>query len=255
MVSYGNRTREDKADQDPSNHANIRFGGAAEPALGNLAAFGGCLAESCYPFDQVVNKYGDDKKKADEMLERVRQLYFGNKNKPEGEVCFDCISQAVQEDLRSNANIADIKMALSTKTFEEFLYFVTIGKGNNSCPDVVEIQPTAQFKTFPQRGKTATPQQTIDQIRSVLKQGYPLALDGICPYKVDGKCTGRHSLVVTGYREQCPKDKTKKCKKVVRVQNSWGEDWQKRNDNGWVDAETLLGGETQEAGALSWWTK
>lgn len=254
MLGLANRTDERSADGDLGNHNNIKFGGAGEAALGNISNFGSALAESCYPFDQVVNKYGNDPTASTAMLDRLRSLYSKNKGKTEGDICFDCINKAVQEDLKTDTNIADIKLALKEKTFAEFLYSVTLGKNRDNCPDVVEIKPDSKFNSFPAKNDKVKPEALIGKIREVLKTGYPLLLDGICPIKINGKCTGRHSLAITGYREQCTKDKTK-CRKVVRVQNSWGEDWQKQYDDGWIDAETLLGGETQLGGAISWLTK
>ncbi|UOF00834.1 C1 family peptidase [Bdellovibrio reynosensis] len=255
MISYANRTSDKSHDLDPANHDNIKFGGAAIAALGNMAYFGGGFAESCYPFDGVVNKHGDDPKVSDAVLKRLRDLYQTNKKKTEGEACLECISKAAQEDLKSNTNFSDIKRALSKGTFEEFLYYLTLGTDQiSACSDLVEIDPPAKFKFYPDKNKSASPKETIDKIREVLQEGYPLALDGICPIKINGECKGLHSLVITGYREQCTKDNSQ-CRQVVRVQNSWGEEWQRENNDGWVDAETLLGKDNIEEGGLSWWTK
>lgn len=253
MVGISNRSRKDRGAGDPSNHYNLKFGGAAASSLGNLSLMGLCLAESCYPFDPIAKMYGSDQAAVELMLNRLKDLYNRNKGKTEADACLDCISKAVQEDLKSNTNIIDIRNALKMPTFEEFLYSVTLGKNDNGCEDIVEINPSAKFKGFPTEGNV-TSDQIVNKAREILKQGYPLALDGICPIKEKGVCAGTHSVVITGYREQCTAAGTK-CRHVLRVQNSWGEEWQDKNDDGWVDAETMLGKQPWPAGTLTWFSK
>ncbi len=256
MVGFSNRTRKDAPGGFISNHYNIKFGGVAAASLSNMSTAGMGLAESCYPFDPLAQKYGNDEKAADQMLERVKNLYESNKGKTEGQVCLDCISKVVQEDLQTNANITDIKNALKLQSFEEFLYAITLGKNKNGCEDVVELEPSPVFKAYPALDdvKQATSDEIVSKAREVLKLGYPLALDGICPIYENGKCKGLHSVVITGFREQCTADK-KKCKKVLRIQNSWGEEWQRKNDDGWIDAETILGSKNWGPGTLTWLQK
>ncbi len=33
---------------------------------------------------------------------------------------------------------------------------------------------------------------------------------------------------------------TRNCKEVFKLHNSWGVEWQKKNNDGWVDADTLV---------------
>jgi hypothetical protein len=61
-------------------------------------------------------------------------------------------------------------------------------------------------------------------------------------------------VVITGYKSLCKKEKPSDCRDVLKIQNSWGDDWQKRNDDGWLDAQTLLGDKPIKEGAISWLT-
>lgn len=252
MMTFANRDNDQVAEGYIASYNNIKFEGAGSASLRNLASIKVALAESCYPFDQVVNKYGDDGKAVDAMLDRLREMYQASK-RTEGSACLECIQKAVQEDLKANANIEDIRMALRQNTFEEFLYRSTIGRSfdNLGCEDIVRIRPIPKIGAFPGEKKVATPAEALAKIKEVIKSGYPIVYDGMCPYSENGKCLGYHSVALTGYKKQCTAD-GKTCRELVRVQNSWGEEWQRQNDDGWVDAQTFLQSRKIEAGSMTW---
>lgn len=252
MMAYSNRNNDRSAVGDLSSYSNIKFSGAGSTSLRSLASIELAYAESCYPFDQVVNKYGDDGKAVDAMLDRLREMYQASK-RTEGSACLECIQKAVQEDLKSNVNLEDIRTALRRNTFEEFLFQTTLGRSFDSmgCEDIIEIKPKPKVGTFPEGIKIATPVEAIAKIKEVIKSGYPIVYDGMCPYSENGKCLGYHSVALTGYKKQCTAD-GKSCRELVRVQNSWGEEWQRQNDDGWVDAQTFLQSRKIEAGSMTW---
>lgn len=59
----------------------------------------------------------------------------------------------------------------------------------------------------------------------------PILVEGVCgEFDSSGKCLGGHSLIVIGAGFVCAKDARQgpeQCKPALRVQNSWGEKWQK----------------------------
>ncbi|MNT58070.1 hypothetical protein D3C72_1954850 [compost metagenome] len=93
----------------------------------------------------------------------------------------------------------------------------------------------------------------IDKIKEVLNQDNPLSLDGICIEYSGTECKTRHSVVISGYRKMCKGvGKERSCRDVLRVQNSWGKDWQEDFGNGWVDAKELLSS-VKSKQMLSWY--
>ena len=88
-----------------------------------------------------------------------------------------------------------------------------------------------------------------------LKGNTPVSLSGICLDEVEvvkdfKNCQNRHSVVITGYTEMC--NKKNKCYRAFKVHNSWGEDWQKENSDGWVLADELLKKTSLEQGAITY---
>ena len=61
-----------------------------------------------------------------------------------------------------------------------------------------------------------------------------------------------HSVVISGYRKVCH---GQHCKDSLKVINSWGEDWQVSNDNGWLDANNLLDRSLYTPQAIAWLEK
>lgn len=94
----------------------------------------------------------------------------------------------------------------------------------------------------------------IEKVKEVLKSGNPLTFDDVCLNYSNSKCTQTHSLVIAGYRKMCKSDGT--CRDVVKVQNSFGKDWQEQNADGWLDAETLFRNTLSQKGraknSLAW---
>jgi hypothetical protein len=43
--------------------------------------------------------------------------------------------------------------------------------------------------------------------------------------------------VISGYKKVC---NGSDCKDIFKVHNSWGEEWQKLNNDGWLDADQIV---------------
>lgn len=251
MVAWANPDDPNKRAGTFENHSNVRFSGMGYGALGHLSIGRNNLVfpESCYPFDQFANRFGDEKAAVDSILARIKHEY--DRFQTEGNVCEECLLKLVQKDLGAKTTLRDIALSLKVKTFEKFLFNVFLG----SCEDQgIKLKPPAKMNMFPKQNETANYDQLMAEIKKVLSTGSPLVLDAVCPFYEDGKCTGGHSVVISGYRRLCKKDNPKDCRDVLKIQNSWGEDWQKRNDDGWLDAKILLGDKPFSEGAVSWLT-
>ncbi|MGG1928988.1 hypothetical protein ABFY58_23680 [Enterobacter soli] len=91
-------------------------------------------------------------------------------------------------------------------------------------------------------------------IKSVLNDGRPIALSGICmDKKMRGKsCNNAHAVVISGFKTLC--DKNNHCLDVLKVVNSWGDAWQRENNDGWLEAKPLLDSTRYQTATLTWFT-
>lgn len=270
------------------NHENIQmYGktqGAAVDALRNAKKDALFVSDSCFPLDQFANEYevGDDPDKNRENEIKVQNIFdkiaenykkYQARNKTEGQFCEECaaISGAALK-LRITSTADEIKAHMDDSkglNASQFLYNLTLGM----CKDGVAIEPSPKFEMFPTDFKKAKKLATkngskevpdfnynalIKKIKTVLSSKNPVAFDGVCLKYEGNKCVTGHSVVISGYRKVC-KDSScgTECRDIIKVQNSWGEDWQKRNNDGWVDAKTLMSYVTEDASrmenVLSWY--
>ncbi len=239
------------------NHTNIQlFKGTrgASDGLKNSAKDFVFFSDSCYPFDQLSSVYGDFKREEVENVVGVMAREY-RKFKTEGSLCDDCLLKSARE-FNIKAPLSEIKSALENDTFGQFLFAATLG----NCDDAVDASPSPKFENFPLEKKDFKYEPVLNKVKSLLKTNTPMALDGVClKYSAQGKCLGYHAVVITGYRKVCKGTGTsEKCRDVFRVQNSWGKDWQKEFDDGWVDAKELLSAPLREPsnmkGMLSWYS-
>lgn len=270
------------------NHENIQIydktKGAAVDALGNAKKDALFVSDSCFPFDQFANDFEveDDPVKNKEKEINVRAIFdkiqtnynrYQSRKKTEGEFCEECegVSGAASK-LRINIPAQEIKKYMDKSgglNASQFLYNLMLGK----CDDGVAIEPSPKFEKFPtdfkkakklasKNGSKEVPDfnynALINKIKTVLNSKNPVAFDGVCLQYEGNKCVSGHSVVISGYRKVC-KDSNcgTECRDIVKVQNSWGEDWQERNNDGWVDAKTLMSYVTEDVSrmenVLSWY--
>ncbi len=230
--------------QEQRNHNNIQLyheKSSATLALQNAANASLFYADSCFPMDHLVNELGDyNFDKVEGIFNKIEKEY--RKYTTEGSLCESCLVKATSE-LGISASILDLKEALPKKgddtTFGEYLFKITLDK----CHDFVgkRIRPKPTFGMFPSEKSDIKYEKLIDKVKSVLSTGMPLAAGGICIEKIGKNCKTTHSVTISGYRKVCKgSGSAKTCRDVVKVQNSWGKDWQKEYDDGWVDAKELF---------------
>ncbi len=201
------------------------------------------FADSCFPFDQFVARFnkGDKYEKARasrEVFIKLKKEY--EKTKLEATYsCIECLNKELQEDFGISADIQKITEALKEQNFDRFLHKILLG----SCAYFIKFR-SPNYRLWPE-AKTKEPIEidaTILKIKELLNQKMAVGMD-VCPYETPKGNTqscrgGSHCLVVTGYQKVCKSNGD--CRELFQVQNSWGLDWQRENNNGWIDAETLL---------------
>lgn len=247
------------------NHTNIKlyddtnkFSSGAN-ALKNSTKMFKFMPESCYPFDQLVSKYGNtDSTLFENVYKRTKLLYESMKFSTEAEngQCNECINQ-----LNSNFNTTftqeTLISALNKDTFGEFLYTLIF----KNCKSILsDVRP--QFNSIPGEASSTLPKtEVFNNIKKILDKKKPILISKLC-LEVDSKtdkCISSHSTVISGYRRVCPSKNFNdhKCKTQLKIHNCWGEDWQKANNGGWLNAEDLIvhlnyGNSYIIGGELSW---
>ncbi|VVE07356.1 hypothetical protein PIN31009_02437 [Pandoraea iniqua] len=146
--------------------------------------------------------------------------------------------------------------ALAEPDYGQFLYRLAVPAEcvRLSRSVMFESMHKVSVRFYPQPAESDTPgskptknaasrgnyKQAIEVIRTALADQRPLALGNICLDKTPTAegCKNSHEVVVVGLKSTC--DAKNRCTDAIRVVNSWGDDWQKDNGDGWVDAKTLL---------------
>ena len=82
-----------------------------------------------------------------------------------------------------------------------------------------------------------SPNEVKKQVIKGLKYGKPVLFPSLCVSQNKGEeCNETHSLVFSGFKQVRNGDTIKD---VFKVHNSWGQEWQIRNNDGWVDADLI----------------
>lgn len=200
--------------------------------------------EECAPFSAAVNEKFDDRslmqKQSWESLktkfEDAKAAQAKNKN-----FCINCVVDDIQKSFTHLSNKQTIVKALGKTDYENFLYTLLVPA---QCHRIKNSIVFEKLKTgyFPDKGKTATPAELTDQIKKQLLKKNPVILGGLCIVQekdIDPKnCSDQHAVVISGMKKMC--DANGVCHQAFKVNNSWGEGWQKQNDDGWVLADELL---------------
>lgn len=219
-------------------------GGGDSNALSNLSGEDEVWADSCFPFDKLIQKFGGDNRKMYNAFENLRIQYF-EKNKAEGGLCMTCLLDILRNDFGLSVTETTAKAALNENVFDKFLFDLFV----KDCKKKVQIGDFKQSH-WPLLGETRTYDSFIAKLIGLFKKNTPV-LAGICLNQkgVDSvQCKSGHSLTITGYRKICSKGAD--CTEYLKVLNTWGEAWQKQNSDGWMDAKTLC--EYMYKNAMTW---
>jgi hypothetical protein len=237
MMAYTNQVPE----QSNSFQPNQKNGRSMSDIINDLSKNGNKLIlDSCKPFDSLVNNFSLNGKsgleKRDIFFNYLKKMYENKKSKTEADIadCPECIAE-INKNSGLNVNLLNLKKALSKDTYDKFLYSLFF----DGCQ--MENFPSGfRAAVYPLDSMNVGVSDIKNQIVKGLKQGRPVLFPSLCVSQDKGdECKGTHSLVVSGYKKVCEFGSTTKCKDVFKLHNSWGADWQKKNNDGWVDADVF----------------
>lgn len=265
LASYGRVSDSSaKAKKSVPSQDGLPGGSIANTLQGATYTNGGAPSEACMSLDKVLSRLGGAKEAQQfqaEAWERLKGLYDKSKALPKG--CDSCTSDfyaTAQGELEKNFDVKisndRLLKAFAQDTYSRFFDMIMTPK---ECKNPLEFlrlvnEDKVEVKTYPPNGTKGNYNGAIENIKMVLGQGKLLGLGSLCLdlKPSESSCQSMHGVAIAGYRKVCKGNSTSDCRDVVKVINSWGDSWQRRNDDGWVDARKLLDRTFYGEGTLAW---
>ncbi len=155
--------------------------------------------------------------------------------------CVGCLVDELKAKLK-NLKTPDeqIKDAFyNSQTLEHFIYNATLPL---ECLDQTKMASIPDFDVirFPKYGSNTSRIELKNKIEQVLLNDMPVEISFCTSNISNGPCPDGegHSTTLFGIKEACDPG-TNNCRTMVRIKNSYGWGWQRDNNNGWVDLDTL----------------
>ncbi|WP_413584662.1 hypothetical protein [Bdellovibrio sp. HCB274] len=259
-----------RPEEDGSKKASQSSKDAVDPYGGNIAITlwelveGGSVSpsEQCLSLDKILSRIGGAQEASEIQLgiwKKMKALYDKSKSLPKD--CDECLSDfyataktEIEENLNLNLSNDAMLKAFGKKTYAEFFDRILISPECNKLSKALSVEFTDKIesKYYPEGQKIGNYKESIGLIKRVLNEKRPLGLGNICldakPSKK--KCENMHAVVIAGYRKTC--NSKGSCVDSIKILNSWGKSWQSKNDDGWVDAKTVLDRTFYTEATLSW---
>lgn len=198
------------------------------------------ILENCKPFEKLVESFSTTgtigMKRCVDFLDYLKFIYDSKKNVNISSIenCDECIKK-INNIAGLNITEESFKKSLNKNTFEKFMYVLFF----DNC----------KRENFPAGFWAAGyPDDTIDASEDDIKRviikglsmGKPIMLPSLCiSMNTTLECSGVHAIVIAGYKKVYNKS-SNTYKEVFKLHNSWGEQWQKTNNDGWVDADIVI---------------
>lgn len=247
------------------------FSGTAFELLKNIRDNMVFYTESCYPYDQLSQRYEGKTQDFEGLLTHVhtafqtyRAMHDDGRGKdtpaphsPTGKegqpaFCEECLLHDLQDGLLMEIDEKTLRANLKLTSYGDFMQQNFFGQ----CHSSTSTEVTPGFEYFPEHMSasisTARVEDRLHGIIVGLK--VPVALDGVCmATDTAGQCSRREAVTVTGYRKVCPNTEGAGCEDAFRIRTAGGEPWQDAHDGGWVLAAPLFQNTLLATGTLSWY--
>lgn len=195
------------------------------------------ILQDCKPFENLTKRFSlsgpNGLVKRDEFFNYLKSIFEKLKNENDTNIK-DC---AIEIDILNKYvdlkfNQKTLKKALTKNNFNQFLYTLFFSECRKEL-----FPPGFSAAAFPLDSMNVTPDDVKKQVVKGLKLGKPVLYPSLCISKdINGEFREGHSLVISGFKQV---RYTSEKKDVFKIHNSWGEDWQKNNNDGWVDADVI----------------
>jgi len=240
-----------------ANNKSIVEGGHSNVILGRLLNNLPLVTEECAPYYRYADfLYQYRIPDSQNPYEKAREAY--NKGVSFSGSCTPEFAKGVASVLGNfETGVEQISIMSRSIPFEEFLYKafvpekcfdsnmqVFIGKVDFDGKDAYEFKNSGVVKL----------DLIIDQVRKLINDNKPVIYNYRHENQERPEESGLHAIVISGIKEVCYAS-ARGCVTMFKLQNSWGQDWQSRNDDGWVEAKPLLEAGIHEGVRLLSWLK
>lgn len=215
---------------------NQKNGRSMNEVIDDLSKNGNKLIlENCKPFENITKEFNGKLGliKRDEFLNYLQNIFNNLKNSDVTKIK-DCTNETFKLNsfVNLNFNQLNLRKALTKKDFEQFLYSLFF----DDCK--MENFPSGfSAAAFPLDTMNVVPNDIKFQIIKGLKSNKPILFPALCvSQNLSEKCNSAHSIVFSGFKQVKINNLTKD---VFKVHNSWGDEWQKINNDGWMDADLI----------------
>jgi hypothetical protein len=206
---------------------------------------------SCNPFSNMIKIFktngivkADDLKKYNDFVEYLKNLYTlwqSYKDKNSEPADSSKVIAYINDMVGLNLTWTSLKTALMKETFGQYLYSLFFESLDPNKCEQISMPTLSDIIAYPNDKTNATPSDIKAKIIEGLKEvpPKPVLTPLMCTRWIGpNKChaDGGHSMVISGYKKVCEKNNPSECKELFKIHNSWGESWQKENNDGWVDA-------------------
>lgn len=210
------------------------------------------VTEECLPFSKLLYSFEESYSPSQHQGFKLMREVFDNVLSKD---CVDCTLESSQmlktslpeisiEESQLNSILMKLKQKQITSYDQElrlFRSFVDEVLTNNKCFAKERTVKVPNFKHNPYSRRTINSLNTFNnKIVSLVDQNQIVELAVCLDRKFDQgqlKCAAGHGIIVNGYRNRC--DFSGNCRYELKITNSWGVSWQKKNNDGWVDSKTL----------------
>lgn len=224
---------------------SIQEAGNANTLLNNFRHSRKKLAsENCAKYSSLVYKASKEFKASEGqgwklLVDSWNQ--FKNKNIFQKAQQVSCVVGSLKLQITGLQTPADqIEDAFLTATSLENFLFKAIMPTQCLEEDKLVSIPDFAINSYPAFQEKYNEETLANKIESVLLNNIPLEMMICTEEAAKNSCPqGKgHSIVLQGIRESCSAI-TEDCRTMVRVKNSYGWGWQRDNNDGWVDLQTL----------------
>ncbi|MDH4609826.1 hypothetical protein [Pseudomonas sp. BN102] len=254
----------------PSSYSRIDEGGSGALALHISTVLVGTVAsEACFPSQTLYKDMvaTDQTLTQDQLLmqrnnlERLKEFYEAYRGivPPCADCPLDDVGPVLEFSQLSNAQptAEQLYRALGEASFGAFLERAIFPE---PCSETegrahFEFKDSMVFNFYPRAEKQRNYASVMAAIKKSIRANNPVLLQNVCVKEEGESCfkgdENGHSVVIYGYRRMCADDEIE-CYDALRIKNSWGEQWQREHDDGWVAAGEMLDSTGYRKGILSW---
>jgi len=219
------------------------------------------FSESCLSYDAFIENFRnitqpkkmsilDVEIKLHDYLESMKPLFARAKGEIESRAnisrCKDCLvlKEKFRIFFRNSGSLEQLATALKLKSFNEFMHemIFEVQLENNPKCKLIKFEEDLYALRFPEPGDPPTGLNAIfEKIDEVIADRKPVIISPLCIARNESdKSCEKHCIVITGRKtvmkivNNLPAGPQIE---LIQVHNSWGQDWQTNNNDGWLPLE------------------